>query len=227
MKTKKYLTLFTTLFLFMVGCSFERTLKLDARLSRPPAVKQIPLRIGVYYNPEFTDFTKKLELIGCGPNGRKDKSGIFFTFTIGEASKDLFDQCISSMFTAVLQIPSPRHCSNHASSIDGWLEPKIESFNWETICSNDFFSQGRIVARVVYSVNLYGCDGRLVTSIESIGSSSEHPKVCLTKDCKDSLATEQAMQDAMAKFMIDFYDQPEVQQWLSSHIVVPPAGSLQ
>lgn len=218
-KIKNYMTLFTTLFLLMAGCSFEQNVKLDARLSIPPAVKQMPQHIGVYYSPEFIEFKKKIEL-GCLRNGKWEKTSFFFTFPVGTASRDLFNQCLSSMFTSVETIPAPHLRSNQAFSIDGWLEPKIESFNWEMNCTNDYFSAGSFTATIVYLIKIYDSDGHLVTSIKAMGTSTaKSPKPCF-KDCRDS-PTEQAIQDAMAKFLIDFYDRAEIQQWLSNHVTVP------
>lgn len=216
MHKNKYITLFVILTLFMAGCTIERTLKLDARLSLPPAINKIPLHIGVYYNPNFIEYTPKFQLIACGPNGRKDESGLHFIFPVGVASRDLFDQCISSMFASVVLISDPKQFASQVSFIDGWVEPKIESFNWEMECTSDYFSTGRLTASIVYSVNLYNSDGHLVTSIKSIGTSVEHPELCF-QNCKDSIVTEQAIRDGMAKFMIDFYERPEAQQWASSH----------
>jgi len=52
MRTKHFMALFITLILCVAGCSVERSLKLDARLPLPPAVKPAPLHIGVYYGPD-------------------------------------------------------------------------------------------------------------------------------------------------------------------------------
>jgi hypothetical protein len=221
--TKNYIALFTTLFLLVTGCSVERNIKIDARLSLPPVVRQLPLHIGVHYNPEFIEFTNKFELIGCGPNGRRDKTYIFFIFPIGVASRDFFEQCISGMFASVQPISDPHQFSKQLSPIDGWLEPKIESFNWETDCTNDFLSDFRFISSIAYSVNLYDSNSQLVTSIKFRGLSFVNVKDFKFQD--NSLGAERAIQDAMGKFMIDFYDLPEVQQWLSNHVVVP--GSSQ
>jgi hypothetical protein len=221
MAAKIHWILLTALALLTAGCSFERNIKLDARLPLPPAFKQMPLNIRVYYSPEFVGYTKKIELIGCGPNGRKDKTGIFFIFPIGTSSRDLFDQIIESMFTSVTRTSGASLSFSNTQSIDGLLELRIESFDWETECTRDYLSTGRFLARVSYVINLYDSpDGRLLSSIRVEGQGTEDPRLCL-KDCKDSIAAEQAIQDAMAKFMTDFQKQPEVRAWLSSHASMP------
>jgi hypothetical protein len=75
-------------------------------------------------------------------------------------------------------------------------------------------------ARVSYIINLYnGPDGQLVSSMHVEGRSIEKPKD-LFFHIKDSLAAEQAMQEAMARFMIDFYERPEVKQWIATRVLV-------
>lgn len=215
MKTKGFMVLLIALNLFAAGCSVERSLKLDARLPLPPAVKQVPLHIGVYYSPEFIDYTKKIEFIGCGPSGRRDSYGIFFIFPVGAASRDLFDQVAAGMFAAVTRVADPSQPFREASSLDGLLELRIESFDWGTMCTKDYFSTLKFTANVRYVIDLYNSGGSSVASMRVEGLGIEKLKPCLV-DCKESLAVERAMQDAMAKFMIEFNEQPEVKEWLST-----------
>ncbi|MBP6941810.1 MAG: hypothetical protein KBB65_08560 [Syntrophorhabdaceae bacterium] len=213
MRTKHFMALFITLILCVAGCSVERSLKLDARLPLPPAVKPAPLHIGVYYGPEFIDYTKKIELIGCGPSGRRDRYGIFFIFPVGAASRDLFDQVAAGMFAAVTRVSDPAKPFRDASSLDGLLELRIESFDWGTACTKDYFSTGKFTASVRYVIDLYDSGGSSVASMSVEGLGIEKPRFCLV-DCKDSLAAERAMRDAMAKFMVEFNEQPQVREWL-------------
>ena len=210
-------SLIAALILLVSGCTLERTLKLDARLPLPPAVNQIPLRVGVYYSPEFVEYTQKYELIGCGPNGRRDKTSFFFIFPVGAASSDLFDQISKSMFTSVTRSSSLTQSMGNTLPIDGILEPRIISFNWDTVCSSDYLSTGAYLATVSYVINLYDSpEGRLVDSIRVDGRATVKPKLCFT-NCKESLGTDLAMQEAMAKFMIKFYEHPEIKLWISNH----------
>jgi hypothetical protein len=210
--------LITILVLLVAGCSVERNLKLDARLPLPPAIKQIPFHMGVYYSPEFIGYTKNFELIACGPNGRRDRTDIFFKFPVGTASRDIFDQIIESMFITITRTSSP---ISNTSPVDALLEPQIELFDWDMVCSKDYLSTGIISARISYVINLYsGPDLHLVASMRVEGRSAEKPELCF-RDCRDSIAAEQAMQDAMARFITEFYEQPEVKRWLSASVVLP------
>ena len=194
--------LIAALILLLSGCSsIEHNVKLDTRLPHPPAVKQIPLHVGVYYSPEFLGYTERKQLIMCGPSGRRDPSGVYFIFPVGTASEDLFGQIIGSMFTEITRTAGP---STNTSSVDALLEPQIEFFDWDMVCSKDYLSTGIISAKVSYVIHLYnGPDRRLIASLQVEGRSSEKPELCF-KECRDSLAAEQAMQDAMARFMIEF-----------------------
>lgn len=210
--------LITALVLLVAGCSIERNLKLDARLPLPPAIQQIPFHMGVYYSPEFIGYTKNFELIACGPNGRRDRTDIFFKFPVGTASRDIFDQIIESMFTTVTRTSSP---ISNTSPVDALLEPQIELFDWDMVCSNDYLSTGTIIARIRYVINLYGGpDRHLVASMRVEGRRAEKPELCF-RGCRDSVAAEQAIQDAMARFITEFHEQPEVKRWLSARVVLP------
>jgi len=206
--------------LFLAGCSIERTLKLDARLPIPPAVKQYPLHVGVYYSPEFVEYTKKIELIGCGPNGRRDRFGIFFAFPIGTATRDLFDQIIANMFKAVTRMSIPQDSSGNVQSVDGIFEPRIESFTWDTVCTKDYFSTGQFSTTVSYVIDLYDPEGHLVLSMYVEGRGVEKPKLCFGDSCNVSIGAKLAIQDAMAKFMTDFEEQVEAKRWLETRISV-------
>jgi hypothetical protein len=210
--------LITILVLLVAGCSVERNLKLDARLPLTPVIKQIPFHMGVYYSPEFIGYTKNIELIACGPNGRRDRTDIFFKFPVGTASRDIFDQIIESMFITITRTSS---LISNTSPVDALLEPQIELFDWDMVCSKDYLSTGIISARISYVINLYsGPDRHLVASMRVEGRSAEKPELCF-RDCRDSIAAEQAMQDAMARFITEFYEQPEVKRWLSASVVLP------
>ena len=212
----------TVLILLATGCTIEQTVKYDAvRLPVAPAVKQIPIHIGVYYSPEFIEYKKRIELIGCGLYGRPDKSGIFYIFPIGTASKDLFEQTLSSMFTAVTGIPEPPQSAKNKLSVDGVLEPRIESFNWDIVCSQDYLSAGKYSTIVKYLINVYDSKGHFVTSMHVEGRALKKPKICLGQSCQDVYGTEQAMKDAIAKFLIDFQEQPEVKQRLLTGTSAP------
>ena len=212
-KVKIHRALLTILVLLVAGCSF--TVKFDARLPVSPVVEQIPLHVGVYYSPEFVEYSKKAELIGCGPNGRRDRWGTFYIFPVGTTTRDLFDQIAASMFAAVTITSSSHRSLNGESSIDGLIEPRIESFDWDTVCSHDFFSTGRFIAKVRYVINLYDSpDGHLVASMRAEGQDTEEPRLSL----KSSYGAKGAIQDAMAKFILDFYDRLEVKEWVSAHM---------
>jgi len=205
-----HIALFIAIGFLMTGCSNDVLVKLDARLPLRPAHVQTPLRLGVYYSPEFLSYTKKIEFACSG-----ERYGVFYVYPIGAASKDLFDQIASGMFTSVSRISDPSQSTSHESSIDGVLEPHIESFTWKCLRSKPG-TRNRIVADIRYMVNLYDPSGQIVESIRVAGSGFEILKLCFS-DCRDSFATEQAMQDAMSNFMLGFCKHTEIKRWSSTH----------
>ena len=209
--------LFAALFLIVAGCSVERNLKLDARLSLSPAFQPIPVRVGVFYSPEFLAATKKIEL-KCRPNERTD---IFFIFPLGQASSELFDQIAASIFASVRRLSGRVPSADEKGTVDGVLELRIVAFEWKPQCPQE--KSYHILSRISYTVNLFDPDGRLITSAGISGVGSEKPKPCFS-GCKDSYATERAIRDAMADFMLRFFERPEVKEWLSKRNM--PEGSL-
>lgn len=204
--------LLAAFFMIMTGCSNVRNVKLDARLPISPAVKQLPLNVATYYSPEFTDYTKRFELMICGTNGKKNKVGFAYIFPVGASSRELFDQIITSMFTTVTNASSISQSFSDTVHVDGIIEPRIDSFNWDAWCTD-----ANIRADISYVINLYnGLDRKLVTSMHVKGWSIEKPRPCIF-NCKHGAATEQAIQAAMANFIIEFYEQPDVKQWLLTH----------
>lgn len=213
MSAKGQIVLFVAMGLIVAGCALETQVKLDARLPLNPIRTQMPLRVGVYYSPEFLSYVKKIEF-SCP----YERYGVFFVFPIGAASKDLFDQITSSMFASVSRLPDRFQSSGNESPMDGILELQIESFHWECLRSRPD-TRNRIVADIRYIVNLYDSSGHMIESIRVAGSGFEILKLCF-RDCRDSLATEQAMQDAMANFLLGFCEHPKVKQWSSTHGVL-------
>jgi hypothetical protein len=124
------------------------------------------------------------------------------------------------MFISVTRTSAPSQPLSNISSLDGLLEPRIESFDWDTDFSDPSFVKFR--ARVSYVINLYNSpDGSFVTSMHAEGQNTEKAYLVAAGDSKQRLAAEQAMRNAMAKFVIDFQEQPEVKRWRSTHTSVP------
>jgi hypothetical protein len=221
MKAKIFRTLVAVFFLLVSGCAYEHTKKMDVRLPLPPIAKQLPLRIGVYYSPEFIEYTQKVGQLELFERNRSDvpsKANLFILiFPVGSSSRDLFDQITSSMFTTVIRTAGPSQSSGHLS-LDGLLEPRIESFEFYGVKENP--KSPHIAASVSYVINLYnGPDGQLVSSMHVEGRSRESTK-SLFSHIKDNPTAEHAMQEAMARFMIDFYERPEVKQWIATRVLV-------
>jgi hypothetical protein len=196
-----------------------RMVKLDARLPLSPIVEKLPLHVGVHYSPEFLVYVRKFPFIMCADGGRSpiSDSGMSYAFPVGTASKDLFDQVIASMFTIATRSSDQSSPLSGVTSFDGVFELQIVSFDWASSCFyGKWTPKGRFITRVSYTISLYSKDGHLVTSMNFNGEGSEKYEVCFFVDCEKSLATEEAMLDAMAKFMIEFREQPEVKRWLST-----------
>jgi hypothetical protein len=200
--------------LLILGCTVERNVRLSTRLSVPPAFRPLPVHVGLFYESDIHNYKKRIELIGCGPHGRRDHYDIFFVFPVGEASRELFDQIAASMFRQVTVMANPSSPSGKTQAVDGFLELRIDSFEWGTVCTKDYLSTGKYFANVGYVISLYDADGRFLVSIPVNGTAIEKPKPCW-KDCRDSPAAQTAIRDAAARFMVTFPERPEVREWLS------------
>ena len=87
-----------------------------------PATERVPLKLGVYYSPDFRNYQR---CPTCAAQG-----GDRWDFPLGTTSARLFDRVFADMFTSVQSLGSRPPFSGSQAKLDAVLEPKIESFDF-------------------------------------------------------------------------------------------------
>jgi hypothetical protein len=184
-------------FFVVIGCTHAIPMK--GAMETPIAVNQVPLKVGVYYAPEFRNYVYK------GSRG-----GDRWDFPLGSASVKLFDQIFPETFAKVAHVDSRPPFSGSPSALDAVLEPKIEYFEF----SLPFLKTGTYAGEITYRFTLYSLKGEPITSWTVRGTGAKHGQVGFEFARWPGEAADLAMQDAATKFMTGFSEIPEVQRWI-------------
>ncbi len=182
------------------GCS--STVPLNPKIDNPPSVTKIPFSVGVYYAPEFRACERHF-YIGQHPP---------FNVFAGKASIALFDDVFQIMFKRVVPVISRPPLPPGGPIVAAVIEPKIEKF--ELVSKPKFLElKNAFDAEISYRFILYTPEGDQIvsstyTADETISAS------CFLIGKPGGEATDIVMQEAAKKFMSDFPNLPQVQQWI-------------
>ncbi len=182
------------------GCS--AMVPLNPKIDNPPSVTKIPFSVGVYYAPEFRACERHF-YIGQHPP---------FNVFAGKASIALFDEVFQIMFKRTVPVISRPPLPPGGPIVAAVIEPKIEKF--EIVSKPKFLElKNTFDAEISYRFILYTPEGDQIvsstyTAHEMISAS------CFLIGKPGGEATDIVMQEAAKKFMSDFPNLPQVQQWL-------------
>lgn len=190
-------------FLVVLGCTHSIPMK--GVLGTPPAVERIPLKVGVYYSPEFRNYKHE------GSRG-----GDRWDFPLGSASVSLFDRVFPETFISTMTVESRPPLSG--IKLDAVIEPKIEGFDFGI----PFLKTGTYTAEITYRFTLYSLKGDPVASWTVRGSGAKRGQIGFEFARWPGEAADLAMQDAATKFMNGFSDVTEVQRWIKETKASPP-----
>lgn len=193
--------------LISAGCVFSTP---EPVLIREPRPDPVPLRIGVYYPPEFQSFTYRHHF--------SDTAWI-----LGEPSVKLIREALALLFIEVAEVPKPGSESGLRGDLPGVIEPRIASVE-AVYLSEEHIKAGVVPVAPVYvkyGFTLYSPRGESVASWdvtgrgEEPGSASSPLAAGRTAFSTLKRNIEHAMQEAAWKFTSGFRDIPEVRRWLS------------
>jgi hypothetical protein len=183
-------------------------------LIREPRPDPIPLRIGVYYSPEFQSFTY-------------GHDSFDFAWILGKPSVQLLHEALALLFIEVVEVPRPGSEPGLRGDLAGVIEPRIVSAVADHVYE-EHIKAGVMVepVRVTYGFVLYSPRRELVASWYVTGRGSEpfHP-TCFLPTCLLTIMSElksttkrnleHAMREAAWEFTSGFRDIPEVRRWLA------------
>lgn len=179
---------------------------IDASLDQRPVVEQLPIKIGVYYSPEFSTYEQRTRAPG--------HVEFYFIYQLGDASVALFDQALDGLFQEVVHIktwPLPVADSVGFSAV---IIPKVETVSVRSQPSMSVL--GPFPVRISYRVSLHSPTGDEIANWVVSGSTAYEvsPGFDFGAQAKKKLAIRSALRDAGAKFVIGFRNQPDVKRWL-------------
>jgi hypothetical protein len=188
------------------GCAFSTP---EPVLIREPRPEPVPLRIGVYYSPEFRSFTYRHHF--------SDTAWI-----LGEPSVKLIREALALLFIEVVEVPRPSSGTDLRGDLAGVIEPRIASAE-AVYLSEEHLKAGVAVQPVhiiTYGFTLYSPSGKPVTSWDVTGRGTgpvgTNP---LPATSVPRWNFEYAMREAAWKLTSGFRDIPEVREWLAKQAV--------
>jgi hypothetical protein len=167
-------------------------------LVREPRPETIPLRIGVYYSPEFRNFTYRHHF--------SDTAWI-----LGKPSVQLFHEALTLLFIEVVEVPRPGSGQTLRDDLAGVIEPRIVSAD-AVYTSDEHTQKERALVspvHITYGFALSSPRGERVASWEITGRGEEPDWNPLKRNFG------LAMREAAWNFTSGFRDVPEVQRWLA------------
>ena len=192
------------------GCSYIPVEVDWQALDQPPAVKPLPLTVGTYYSSEFRTYEHFHPL-----------DGGYFVFSVGPPSLSAFEQVLSGMFETVISLQSPPPIQADEPVVEAIIEPTIADIE---LLGPPYQTEGTKRAIVTYSITLYLPDGQNLASWNVTGTGIAE---CRPFRCIPGEEIEFALREAVAKFVISFYEQPEIKRWVQkNNINAGPEGTV-
>ncbi|MEE4192137.1 MAG: hypothetical protein V2I66_11195 [Halieaceae bacterium] len=174
-----------------------------------PVLDKLPLKIGVYYDPEFRSHEFYDEA-----DSREETDWIVRT---GEAQVEMYNTLLPGMFEEVVQLNDlPRRDRVDtvlAKDLDAVLVPHVQELQY-SIPNHTKINVFEIWMR--YRYELYAPDGELLAEW-SMTSYGKTPTAFLRNaEAAVNLAAVVALRDAGANFAMNFTRVPDVRTWMDS-----------
>ena len=193
---------------FATGCS--TSVKVEGSLPTP-LVKSLPLKMGVYYSPEFRNFTHEEKIFQQGT----------FSVNMGSQNLQFFQAMLGAMFEQLqevkdLQLPAENKVGAKVlrvpEHLDGIIVPEILKYGFLTpqLSGLNFFS-----VSIHYRLRIFDKTGDLASDWVLVGY-GKSPNKAFASGSALSEATAQAIRDGGAKIATGTFKQPAVVKWLRS-----------
>ena len=194
------------LVLFFTGCAAEVVVKGEFP---QPVLEKLPLKLGVYYDPEFRTHEFFDEA-----NSREETDWIVRT---GEAQVTMYNTLLPGMFEEIVMLNElPRRDRVETvieRDLDAVLVPHVDELQY-SIPSHTKINVFEIWLR--YRYELYAPDGELLAEWTMTSYGKTPTAFLRTAEAAVNLAAIVALRDAGANFAMNFTRVPEVQEWMDS-----------
>ena len=190
----------------LAGCG---TTEFEAKPTIPtPLVAKIPVVIGVYMAPEFSQKVY-----------REDRDGADFAISLGKAQSEAFMRLMAAMFTRAVPVAATDAGARTDPEIRGVLEPVLEDFAFVTPADSgtDVYA-----VSLRYRVNGYRPDGEFTDSwtFTGYGAAAVGNLLGIGSDALQK-ATQLAMRDAGARLATELHEQAIVRGLLNADAPAP------
>ena len=188
--------------ILLTCCNFSVPLSPSLDLSETKS--QLPFTVGAYYSPEFQEY-EAVELVGF--HGESE-----FIRPLGQASISIFDKALSVIFDKVVHLASWPPLKEIGANVAIVIEPRIEAHDFGP--PNRGVGWGPAVwAEITYGIRIYSPKGDEI-GVWKVHGMGETETQSFRELQVLGRATDQAIQDAITKFVTGFREVPEVKRWL-------------
>jgi hypothetical protein len=182
--------------------------KVKAEPKLPVAlVSQLPLTVGVFYPSGFRTYVH-----------REDRWGSGYEVNLGPGHVQLADQLFHLEFAHTVPVENLT-AAPKSPALAAIVEPRIERFSFLT--ARDTGGQYFAVT-IDYRLNLFNSAGERIDSFTFVGYGSA-PSTGIKTETPLFAATQAAMRDAAAKFLVQFPEQATVKRLLKGETITPLA----
>jgi hypothetical protein len=191
----------TLLLILAGGCTSSLKMKVEGEVPTP-VVTRLPLKMGVYYDDKFSNYTYK-------ENSAERRN---WSIESGASQVAMFQRILPSMFTSVQQIDTPPTTGNNYN-VDAILVPNIEEmqFSLPSETKLDLYE-----VWIKYQIGFYDNRGRHITDIPLTAYGKTSTAFMLTKEKAMQAAMDQALRDAGARLALGFTRNDDVRRWLKA-----------
>ncbi|NQZ09970.1 MAG: hypothetical protein HRT35_22705 [Algicola sp.] len=190
-------TLMVTLVLLLSGCAT----KVEVSGNFPtPVFHQMPLTVGVYYPPTFSQYTYHET-----NENRSDR-----TFGIGSAQVKLFQTILPSIFKSVVPMTSV-NTPNLEQPVDLVLTMTVDDFQY-TVPGDTRIDMYEVWIK--YNMQLFDPQGQLIADWILTAYGKSPTAMLKSEGAAINEAMIVALRDAGAGFAMSFDKVPEIRQWL-------------
>ena len=167
-----------------------------------PLVARLPLRVGVYYSPDFKKFSHQETI---------DKRATY-NVDFGAQNLSFFRSLFGAMFASVVEVGQLPLTQDQARSLDGIIVPEILKYGFLTpdISGLNFYS-----ASISYRITLYNSSGKKIRAWVYVGYGKSESTLFHGNQALAN-ATLQAIRDGGARIAIDVPKDPAFVMWVKS-----------
>ncbi len=197
-----WLLLVTTL---MVGCAPQYVVTPMGDFPTP-LVKPLPLHIGTYLSPEFSNYIYH--------NSNEKRSSASWTINLGAAQKALFENAIPPLFQSVTMVTTAS-ADSWPSGLDAVLIPEVVDFEYATprITKLNVFE-----VWIKYRFHLLAPDGSNIATWTMPAYGKTPTAFLKSKEEAVHIAAIIALRDGGASFVTGFDKVPEIKTWLDEKL---------